>query len=149
MAVSAVRLIYRDELRDLLQLYRYLHPEDPVVAAEEVGGLWEAILDDENMKIIVVEADGRIVSSCVLTIIRNLSRGARPYGLIENVVTHPDYRRRGYGHMAVRRAIECARENNCYKVMLMTSSKDESVHRFYESCGFRKDVKTGFIIQMK
>jgi hypothetical protein len=32
--------------------------------------------------------------------------------------------------------------------MLMTSSRMEGTHSFYESCGFKKGEKIGFIIKM-
>ena len=148
MANPIVRFIDRHELPDLLQLYKHLQPDDPDLDPAEVQALWADIMDDELMQIVVVEADGKIVASCVLTMIRNLTRGARPYALIENVVTHAAYRRRGLGKMALLQAIEHAKINRCYKVMLMTGSKREEVHRFYESCGFRKGEKTGFIVKM-
>ncbi len=37
------------------------------------------------------------------------------------VVTHEKYRKRGYGTKVLQKAVEIAKENNCYKVMLMTS----------------------------
>ncbi|MNW67019.1 Acetyltransferase (GNAT) family protein [compost metagenome] len=55
------------------------------------------------------------------------------------------YRKRGHGGRVLRKAIQLAKEHNCYKVMLMTSSKKEETLRFYEECGLEKGKKTGFI----
>lgn len=144
MSKPIVRTIREEELPQLLELYRYLNEDDPVLDPAELTDHWRAMLADERMKIIVAEVDGKLAATCVLVLVLNLTRGARPYALIENVVTHADYRRKGYGRMVLEHALEYARNFNCYKVMLLTSSKMEGVHDFYESCGFRKRTKTGF-----
>ncbi len=57
----------------------------------------EAKQNDLNHHLIVCEVDGKIVASCVCVIIPNLTRNVRPYAFLENVVTHGDYRKKGYG----------------------------------------------------
>lgn len=96
----------------------------------------------------MVEEDGRLASSCTLIIINNLTRSGRPFGLIENVVTNREYGKKGYGTAILHKAVEIARENNCYKVVLLTGRKEESVLRFYERAGFEKGIKTGFIMRL-
>jgi len=141
-----VRSIRRKELPALLELYTHLHRDDtPPPRGSRLNLLWQTILDDPNTHYIVAVEDDEIVSSCVLTIILNLTRGARPYGLIENVVTHSDYRRQGFGTAVMQKALEIAWRNDCYKVMLMSGRNDEGTMQFYESAGFIRGQKTGFI----
>jgi GNAT superfamily N-acetyltransferase len=142
-----VRRIRREELPELLTLYRLFHPEEPAAdpAGVETLKLWQAILANPDLRYYVVEADGRIVSTCTLTLIPNLNHNLKPYGLIENVVTNPDYRRRGFATTVLRHALREAWETGCYKVMLLTGSNREETLRFYEQAGFQRGVKTGFI----
>ena len=142
----AIRKIRQDELPSLLSLYRHLHPSDPELAvATDVEHLWRRIFADSQSHYLVADVAGQIVSSCTLAIILNLTRGARPYGLIENVVTHPDFRRRGIGTRILQSALELAWEQDCYNVMLLTVRKDEATLRFYQQAGFEAGVKTGFV----
>jgi GNAT superfamily N-acetyltransferase len=141
-----VRRVRREELDALLALYRHLHRKDASLPERSaVDALWTTIMADPRLHYFVGELDGKIISSCALTIIPNLTRGARPYGLIENVVTHADYRNRGFGTAVVRHALKTAWDANCYKVMLLTGSKEDSTFRFYENAGFQRGIKTGFV----
>jgi len=141
------RRISGSELPELLRLYAFLHPEDPRVDpdAQAVQQHWTRILEDPNLRCYVAEEARRIVATCTLAIIPNLTRGLRPYGFIENVVTDPDFRRRGFATDVLRCALDDAWKAGCYKVMLQTGSKREETLRFYENAGFRRGVKTGFI----
>lgn len=143
---ETVRLIQFNELEKLLELYKHLNKDDPkIIVDEAIKKLWNEIYEDPNTFYIVVDIDGEIVSSCMLTIIKNLTRNARPFGLIENVVTHSNYRKKGYGRKVLSKALEIAWEKNSYKVMLLTGSKKEETLRFYENAGFKRGEKTGFV----
>lgn len=138
-----------DELAELLDLYQMLNPEDPELDPAAVADLWDEMVTDDNLDVVVVEHADRLVATCVLSITKNLTRSARPFALIENVVTHEEYRGNGYGTQVVEAAIDRARARDCYKVMLLTGSEKRWKHEFYESCGFDGDEKTGFTMSLE
>ena len=112
---------------------------------EQDMNVWANLLDkfekDDKIHLLVVEEDGKAVSSVHLTIVENLTHNVRPYGVIENVVTHADYRMRGYASALLDRATEIAKEYGCYKVFLETGSNKESTLNFYKNNGFAIDAK--------
>ncbi|MGN1089527.1 MAG: GNAT family N-acetyltransferase, partial [Huintestinicola sp.] len=99
----------------------------------------------ENHHIIVKVIDGRIVSSCVCVIIPNLTRSVRPYAFIENVVTHSEFRGKGYASECLEYAKDIAVRENCYKMMLLTGSKEQKTLDFYKNAGYNCSDKTAFI----
>lgn len=134
-----------EDLQQLLELYLYLHETSVPEDTEHLAHTWEQILQDKNHHLIVCEVDGKIVSSCVCVIIPNLTRNVRPYAFVENVVTHGDYRGRGYATECLNYAKQIAQKENCYKMMLLTGSKDEKTLRFYQNAGYNSADKTAFI----
>lgn len=140
-----VREINESELNSLLELYLDLHEESVPNMTQNLKDTWDTIIADKNHHIIVNEVDGKIVSSCVCVIIPNLTRGIRPYAFIENVVTHKDYRGKGYASECLSYARDIAKGNNCYKMMLLTGSKEPATLKFYEASGYNSTDKTAFI----
>lgn len=140
-----IREAGKSDLDGLQELYLHLHESEKLPETPELVSLWDEIIADENYHILVGEVEGKIVSSVTVIVIKNLTRGMRPYALIENVVTHKDYRCRGYARALMQKAIEIARSSRCYKIMLLTGAKDENTLRFYEKCGFNRKDKTAFI----
>lgn len=112
---------------------------------EQDMNMWQNLLDkfekDDNMHLLVVEEDGKVVSSVQMAIIETLTHNVRPFAVIENVVTHIDYRNKGYASALLERASEIAREHRCYKVSLETGSNKESTLNFYRNNGFVIDAK--------
>ena len=141
-----IRNARQNELKALLNLYQHLHTNDaPLPEGSTLQQVWSEILSDPKVHCLIADLDGEVVASCVLVIAPNLTRGARPYGLIENVVTHASHRRKGIATQLLHHALQVAWSQNCYKVMLLTGSKREEIHQFYERAGFTKGDKTRFV----
>ena len=140
-----VREAKREELMEILELYLHLHETSIPKQDDHLEKVWDQIMSDENHHIIVNEVDGRIVSSCVCVVVPNLTRSLRPYALVENVVTHEDYRKRGYAGQCLEYAKGLAEKENCTRLMLLTGSKDPQTFRFYENAGYNRGDKTAFV----
>lgn len=123
----------------------YLHEERIPEKDKHLLETWTQIIEDINHHIIINVQDEKIISSCVCVIIPNLTRNVRPYAFIENVVTHGDYRNKGLATECLNYARDIAIENNCYKMMLLTGSKNEKTLNFYENAGYNGADKTAFI----
>ena len=136
------------DLPALTDLYHQLHPDEPPWPSEAAAAeVLAKVLAHPCTTIFVGTVDGRVVSTCVLIVTPNFSRCGRPFAMIENVVTDNEHRQRGYGRQIVQHAIECAREQGCYRVTLMTGSKREETLRFYDGTGMRRNAKTTFEVR--
>ncbi len=132
------------DVYDLKELYFVYLTQFPPAEQQDMS-MWEALVsefaDNENIHLLVCEIDGKVVSSVHLNIIKNLTHNLRPYGVIENVVTHGDYQNNGFASALLQEATRIAKEMNCYKIMLETGSNKESTLNFYRKNGFIIDAK--------
>jgi len=140
-----IREVLIDDVEGLQELYlKHLTPYPP--QEPQIKENWISILEklkqNKDYHLIVGIEDGKIVSSVTLVVIRNLTHNLRPYSVMENVVTHCDYRKRGYASKLIEYASSIAKQESCYKVMLMTGSKKESTLNFYRQNGFIIGEKT-------
>ncbi|MCL1823952.1 MAG: GNAT family N-acetyltransferase [Oscillospiraceae bacterium] len=141
----------KEDLNALLELYSHYNaePESADEINSHVISVWEEILTDKNHRVLFIEVDSgaglKPVSTCVLLLVPNLTHDTRPYAIVENVITHRDYRKKGYGKAVLDYAKEIAESHNCYKIMLATGRKDEATLRFYENAGYNRNDKTAFI----
>lgn len=140
-----VREAGEGDLKEILELYLYLHEQSVPEQSDHLLHTWKQILEDENHHLIVNDRDGKIVSSCVCVIIPNLTRNVRSYAFVENVVTRADYRGCGLASECLEYAKQTAQRCNCYKMMLLTGSKDEKTLDFYRNAGYNSADKTAFI----
>jgi GNAT superfamily N-acetyltransferase len=142
----SIRTAERADLPALLELYRDLNPDDPPLALADAESIWQQISNYRGCTIFVGVQDNALITSCTLIVVPNLTRGGLPYALIENVVTSAKHRKQGHGAAVLKHAFAEAWKHGCYKIMLLTGSKNPATLKFYEGVGFEQN-KTGFQIR--
>jgi GNAT superfamily N-acetyltransferase len=133
------------DLGPLLVLFRVSEVSaaaEPMARAERI---WAEMLARDGLTVFVSEADEKVVSTCMLITAPHLLRSGRLHGFLENVVTHPEYRGRGFGRAVVLAALASAWQQDCFHVFLQSGRADPRTHRFYEGCGFTPGLRTAYV----
>lgn len=128
-----------------MRLYRQLQPDDPILDDGSDLVVFRTILGSDWLTVLLLEQENRICASCYLNVVPNITRSARPYAVIENVITDEALRGRGLGKALMREVLNLAWDKGCYKAMLQTGSRKASTHAFYRACGFSADDKKGYV----
>ena len=104
-----------------------------------LDSLWRQYDDQTNSLpvythvIVAVDDDDVVIGTGSIIIERKFLRGGGIVGHIEDVVVDKVTRLTGVGKMIIKRLVEIANENSCYKVILNCS---EDNIPFYDKCGF-------------
>ncbi|MBN1760471.1 MAG: GNAT family N-acetyltransferase [Chitinispirillaceae bacterium] len=145
-----IRPLIDTDFDGCMDLYRYLHAEDdPPPPPETLHAVWNALISDPQTICLGAFTGERMVAVCNAQVVRNLTRAARPYAVVENVVTHPDFRRRGIGRDLLMELISRCDQFDCYKIMLMSASRRTEAHAFYRSIGFDDSAKRAFVLSRR
>ena len=142
-----IRKISQKDLDTLMDLYVQLSPINEGLPAQKREEIWEQIQNDDKISYLGAYENDQLIATCFLTIIPNFSNQGRPIGFIENVVTDEKWRGKGVGSQLLKKAIELAKEQNCYKVFLESGITRTGAHDFYRSLGFDDKSKKAFIIR--
>ncbi len=121
----------------MLDLYAELHPSDLPPSMQAALDVWRSIESQAGRTVLVAESAGTVVGTLDCAVLPNLTRGARPFALVENVVVTATHRRSGVGSALLEAAVSVARQAGCYKIQLLSRAERHVAHAFYESFGFR------------
>lgn len=146
MDQTVYRALHADDLAELLRLYEQLHAGDTPAASDAQRATFDQILASPWLRYVGIFHADRLVATAHAAIVPNLTRGARPYAVIENVVTCASVRRQGFGAQLMRGLMQECWDAGCYKIMLMSGIKRAEVHAFYVALGFSKTDKQAFVI---
>lgn len=136
MATTVVRVAEPRDAEALARLLEELHEEPVGGSPEAFSATLDEVLRTPGHYLCVAEHDGRVVGTAVGLVVPNLSRGCRPYMIIENVVVAAAARRLGIGRAIMEHLVRIARKHDCYKVQLQSNDSRDAAHRFYVDLGF-------------
>ncbi|MBP5437136.1 MAG: GNAT family N-acetyltransferase [Treponema sp.] len=140
-----IRELTEKDLPSLLDLYIQLSESNKNLTLDESKKIWmNEIEENKNIKYFGAVENGKVLSTCYCVIIPNLTNFNQPICFVENVVTDKNYRKQGLGKRLIEKAIETAKENNCYKVILLSGIARKEAHQFYEKIGFNGESKKAF-----
>lgn len=138
-----IREVELSELEQVLALYdEYERQKSAWPSKHEQATIFKQLLDSGGCVLVAV-LEFSIVGTCTLNVCPNFSWSGRPYAIIENVIVTQAQRNKGIGNALLHHAATLAEHKGCYKVALMTGSKELSTLKFYESAGFTGN-KQGF-----
>ena len=140
-----IRELTERDLEEVSVLLQQLSPYPVKPDREKLRTKILEIAASGYIKVFGYECAGRIIGMCTVGRIEGLSKGCRPFAVIENVVVDAAMHRKGVGTQLVRHAMAQAEQWNCYKVVLESGTKDEGKLGFYEQCGLTRGEKTAFI----
>lgn len=113
-----IRSADRRDFAAVSRLYGQLHPDDPPPPDGADVEAFDEILNLPGLDLLVLELDGEVVGTTYLNVIPNMTRSARPYAVIENVVIDERLRGQGFGRQLMDATLERAWAAGCYKAML-------------------------------
>ncbi|MCG7564316.1 MULTISPECIES: GNAT family N-acetyltransferase [Pseudoalteromonas] len=145
--MTNIRLATQQDLSGIVKLYKELRGHDPHMSEQVLESTWAEMLNNPGVSIVVAEVDGQLASTCQLGVVLTLTNGCRPFGIIEHVITAESFRRQGLSEQVLEKALSCAWEQDCYKVMLLSGATRTSAHKLYEKVGFKSGVESGFVIK--
>ncbi len=82
-----IRSARTQDLTGILELYRELRPADPDLPQLLAQQRLRELIENPLTHLIVVDNGEQLVGTCMLGLIPTLTNGARPFGMIEHVVT--------------------------------------------------------------
>lgn len=124
-----VRLLAEDELGSTREFL-----SDPLLPSYRRA--FQAIMEDKNQVILVVDYHEKVIGACHLTFMASLSFKGSWRLNIENIHIDKKFQNQGVGTWMLQKAIHKGREKDCNIVQLTTNKIRSRSKIFYEKLGF-------------
>lgn len=142
--MPTARLARASDMSSLLALFEVSEVSAAAQPREHAESIWRDTLAQRGTYVFVSDDGDRIAATCMLITAPNLLREGRRHGFLENVVSHPELRRRGHGKAVVQAALAHAWTVDCHHVLMQSGRADPRVHGFYEAMGFQPGLRIAY-----
>jgi ribosomal protein S18 acetylase RimI-like enzyme len=99
--MTKARLAQADDLEPLLDLFRVSEISAAAEPIDRARGIWTETLAREGVAVFVSDVGSGIAATCMLITAPNLLRGGRGHAYLDNVATHPEFRRQGHRRVVI------------------------------------------------
>jgi glucosamine-phosphate N-acetyltransferase len=136
-----IRTVQSDDLKNgLIELLGELSTVDLEFGQSRLS-VYDKRAKDQNLTTWVVadyndSIEKKVIGTISLFILQKFTHRGGKVGLIEDLVVNRDYRGKGIGSLLVKFAVDWAKSNGCYKVILNSSEENAN---FYSKLGFYED----------
>ena len=136
-----IRECIREDLpavRELMvELSRYSDTSAPGLA--EIESTFAAMAGDTNFYRNWVALENSIVVGFLSLVIYKTILHTNGTALINELVVDPAYRSRGIASSLVKRAVQCALEEQAVEIEVGTEFRNKKAQKFYKKAGFHKE----------
>ncbi|AXI46849.1 GNAT family N-acetyltransferase [Sulfitobacter sp. SK012] len=139
---AMVRVLTSQDADQALVLYNELTVGPPQVDP----AAFDAVIAHSGTTVFGAFRADELTAMVTLHLLPNALWDARPYALIENVVTRRAHQKCGFGRCVMQGAIDAAWAANAHKIMLMTGT-GRAAAGFYEALGFTSKDKTAMVMR--
>lgn len=125
----SIRMVEQADMTDVIELLQSISEFKP--PKNDFPHIWDNFCQQTNVHSLIAIIDEKIVGYGSI-IIEIKIRGGK-MGHIEDIISHPNYKKKGIGKSIVDALFEVAKANCCYKVALQCK---EHNFEFYEKCNY-------------
>ena len=132
-----IRVAEKSDLTGILAVYA--QPEmdaGEILTLNQAEKIYNTFQQYPSYYLYVAVAGDKIVGTFALLIMDNLAHLGKKSAVVEDVGVLPEFQGQGVGKIMMEFAMQEARKNRCYKLVLSSNAKRERAHQFYDSLGF-------------
>ena len=125
----SVRIVQQNDILQIIVLLQSISEFKP--SEHEHRKMWDSLQRQKNFHSFVAVIDRQIVGYGAIFVLANIRGGKM--GQIEDIVSHPNFSKKGVGRMIMNALFKVAKANGCYKIALQC--KDHNVE-FYKKISY-------------
>lgn len=130
-----IRLATKEDIEGILplQMQIYRIKDLPPNARQTL----EELINASYCDLFVAKEGGKVVGSGTMFYLRNAGH-QNQYAFLEGIIVDQKHRGQGIGTALSKKAIDLARQKNCYKIIFTSGLDRADIHKFYENLGFKR-----------